>query len=114
MSVTELTWDEAYLAESFYQRGSKREPDPILRKEGKGSYKKGYELRFVVCSEEELAELRQCLQNAGFKPSAPFRKSTRILQPVYGKENMERFMAIYAAYLKHPEDGTDIYAIRPE
>ncbi|MEA3266752.1 MAG: hypothetical protein U9P42_07405, partial [Candidatus Fermentibacteria bacterium] len=98
MSTEEQSPSEAYLAESFYHRGYIREPNKTRkRKEGR-SYKKGYEIRFVACSDDELAEIRQHLQEEGFELARPYNKGTKRVQPVYGKKSMERFKAIYLVW----------------
>ena len=89
---------EAYLAESFYHRGYIREPKEIRKRMEGQSYKKGYEVRFVACSDDELAEIRHYLQEAGFELARPYNNGTKRVQPVYGKKNMERFKAIYVAW----------------
>ena len=98
MSTGEQSWSEAYLAESYHHRGYMREPDVIRKKKDGQSYKKGHEVRFVACSDDELAEIRHYLREAGFDLARPYDKGKKIVQPVYGKENMERFKAIYMAW----------------
>jgi hypothetical protein len=49
-------------------------------------YKRGWETRFVVRTREEINLIRKLINIAGFKPRKPFKKSNKIVQPVYGKE----------------------------
>ena len=60
-------------------------------REGRG-YKKGYEVRFVVDSEDELQVVRRLLTAAKLRPGKPFRKHQRMVQPVYGRATVEWFV----------------------
>lgn len=77
----------AMLAGSGYARVA----DLAKRKQrGSASYKKGYEVRFVLATKEELAHVRRLLKAAGFEPGKPFAKHSKLVQPVYGREAVER------------------------
>lgn len=71
--------------------GYARVADLEKRKQlGSAAYKKGYEVRFVVGTKEELARVRRLLKAAGFDPGKPFLKHTKLVQPVYGRAAVER------------------------
>ena len=91
---------EAYLAEIFHRAGCVRQPNAARAKRDGQTYKKGYEVRLVAGSQEELAEIRKHLREAGFKLAKPYKRATRMVQPVYGKLNMERFRAMCADWKK--------------
>lgn len=55
-------------------------------------YKKGYEVRLVANSKEELEDMRQLLQQSGFKPGKPYKKHFQFVQPVYGKLAVDWFV----------------------
>lgn len=57
---------------------------------GSASYKKGYEARFVVATRQELESVRRLLKAAGFRAGKPFAKHTKLVQPVYGRDAVER------------------------
>lgn len=59
-------------------------------------YKKGWEVRLLVDSKTELSRVRGWLRQAGFRPGKPFTKGNRICQPVYGREDVERFLELVA------------------
>ena len=62
--------------------------------EGYAAYKKGDEVRLVATSEAELACIRAELERAGFKPGRPFRKAGQYRQPIYGREEVARFLSL--------------------
>ena len=66
-------------------------PDPKLRKALKATYKRGYEIR-LSARPGELAKLQRLLVRAGFKPGKHFPKATRLVVPLYGKEQVQRFL----------------------
>jgi hypothetical protein len=83
------------LAELFHRNGYvRRQNARRLRKEGWWGYKKGDEVRLVANSQRELAEVRRLLRAAGFKPGRPFRKANQYRQPLYGREQVARFLAL--------------------
>jgi hypothetical protein len=63
----------------------------LRSKSGGQKYKKGYEVRLVAATRQELKQIRQLLIQIGFKPAKPFRKARRIAQPVYGKAAVKWF-----------------------
>ena len=85
---------EAMLRQFFRRGGYVRVVDRARRKEIGPLYKKGYEVRLVVKTRDELLEVRRLLRAVGFTPAATFRKHNRIVQPIYGKAAAEWFLAI--------------------
>ncbi len=81
------------LAYFFRRNGYVRLPDKKLRKELGQKYKKGYEVRLVANSQEELNKMRQLLMRVGFRPGKPFQKRKQFVQPIYGKRSVEAFLA---------------------
>lgn len=78
----------------FLQRNScLRRPSSQRRKEGAEAYKKGWELRIVVDSSSELAQVRRLLRTAGLTPAKAYRKRQKWVQPVYGREAVTRLSA---------------------
>src|SRR5688572_16940198 len=75
----------------FSRNGCVRNPQPKRLEEGYRLYKKGWEVRIVVENAAELAEVRQLLAAVGLTPGSAYAKGPRIVQPVYGKEAVERF-----------------------
>jgi len=77
---------------TFFQRnGCVRVVDEKRRKEFGQKYKKGYEVRLVAYSKEELEIMRHLLQQFGFKPAKPYKKHLQFVQPVYGKLAVDWF-----------------------
>ena len=83
---------EGHLADLFRTVGYIRTPNLERRHRERARYKKGWEVRLVVRSEEELAAVRQSLLRVGATPGAPFRKHHQIVQPVYGRAAAERLL----------------------
>ena len=79
------------LAALFRRNGYFRLPHEDRRKEERTRYKKGWEVRLILRSQEELREARRLLKLAGLKRGRPFRKAKRWAQPVYGKQAVDLF-----------------------
>lgn len=77
----------------FKWKGYIRWPNPKRRSQEGQKYKKGYEIRFVAKTQKELSEMRKILKNAGFKLGEPFKKANQIVQPIYGRQAVERFLS---------------------
>lgn len=83
---------EIQLAQFFHRNGCMRLPNETRRQEeGPRKYKKGYEIRLVARNEAELEELGRLLQEAGFKLGRPYQKGKQTVQPIYGRQAIERF-----------------------
>jgi hypothetical protein len=83
---------EIALRQLFQQHGYVRAADEE-RKQQDAKYKKGYEVRLVVKTEDELTLIRHWLEQVGLKPGKPFRKHNRLVQPIYGKAAVEWFLS---------------------
>src|SRR5947199_9232653 len=79
------------LRRRFLKNGCFRTPNPKRRKNEKGAYKKGFEIRLVATDEDDLAHLRRLLIDAGFKPGKSYPKHAQMIQPVYGADAVARF-----------------------
>ncbi len=90
-SATSKKASPKLLKEIFTRNAYIRVPNTLLRKELGQKYKKGYEVRFAVKTEDELESLRRLLQQAGFSPAKPFQKAKQIILPVYGKKAVACF-----------------------
>ena len=82
----------------FEKNGCVRLVDEKRRKELGQKYKKGYEVRLVASSEEELENIRQLLQQSGFNLGKPYMKRlhykrrVKFVQPIYGKVAVDWFI----------------------
>lgn len=95
----------ALLADSFSRGGVVRRQDAReLRTEGCAHYKKGAEVRLFASSKRELGELRRALQRAAFAPGSPFEKGRRWCQPLYGRDEVERFLRLVG--VRRVRDGS--------
>jgi hypothetical protein len=81
----------ARLAQLFQRNGYIRVPQEARRRELGPRYKKGFEVRLVLKSEEELEEARHLLEQAGLKAGRPFKKFKEFAQPIYGKRAVDLF-----------------------
>lgn len=75
----------------FLHRGCIRRPKSERLDEGYDAYKKGWEVRLVVDSSEELTDVRRALQTVGLEQGRPYAKSRKWVQPVYGRRAVESF-----------------------
>ena len=80
---------------SFFERnGYIRQKNKLRMKQEPRTYKKGYEVRLLAFSLEELKVIRRLLKDSGFKPGRAFQKTNRYCQPIYGKVQVERFLKL--------------------
>ncbi|MBI2565586.1 MAG: hypothetical protein HYV63_00955 [Candidatus Schekmanbacteria bacterium] len=85
----------AELAERFQRNGHVRHPSAERRKEaGTIVYKKGYEVRLIAHSEKELAHIQKLLDLLGFRFGEPYPQAGHFRQPIYGREQVERFLSL--------------------
>ena len=83
------------LAELFRRNGYVRPPEAKrLAKPGYGHFRRGFEFRLTADSWNELQLIQRLLRRAGFEPGKPFVKGNQFRQPVYGREELERFLAL--------------------
>jgi hypothetical protein len=83
------------LARYFRRNGYVRWQNPKrLARDGYNAYKKGDELRLTASNEQELHELQQLLVQAGFRPGRPFMAGRQHRIPVYGREQVGRFLRL--------------------
>ncbi len=86
---------EEYLREIFERNGCARSPDPKQKEEKSyDEYKKGWEIRLVAKSKEELNQIQDALKQLDFEPGKPWDKLNQYVQPVYGKQEFERFKVL--------------------
>lgn len=89
----------AELAAYFSRNGYVRWQDRAkLSREGHSGYKKGSEVRLTAANRKELARLRRLLKQAGFTPGRPFLKGRQYRLPIYGFDEVERFLTLVARY----------------
>lgn len=85
------------LRDLFRRNGYVRRQNPVrVAEEGWQRYRKGEEVRLVAGSAEELRLVRRLLRQAGFTPGRPFAKGRQFRQPVYGRKEVARFLALIA------------------
>lgn len=83
------------LAEFFRRNGYVRPPkEKRDAAPGRGEFRRGYEFRLTAQSKTELRLIRRLLRQAGFAPGRPFAKGNQFRQPVYGREELERFLKL--------------------
>jgi len=79
------------LVQFFARNGYTRGPIDSRAEEGHQLYKKGWEVRLVLHDKTELEEARRLLERAGLRPGKVFQKHQSWIQPIYGREAVERF-----------------------
>ena len=84
----------ARLGELFRRNGYLRMPNPDRRAAESRAYKKGYEVRLVANSADELAAIRQLLKTAGFPVANAFQHDRQWRQPLYGRAEVARFLKL--------------------
>ena len=77
---------ERRLAHFFLRNGYTRAANLDMRKERGKMYHKGYEVRFVLGSTDEVSEVEKLILDAGLRPGKVFVKNTQYVQPVYGRD----------------------------
>jgi hypothetical protein len=92
------TRPEFELVELFHRNGYMRVPNEALRQESPRDYKKGYEIRLVARTQQELATMRRLLRQVDLRAGKPFPKHNQWVQPVYGREAMDLFKSWLEAY----------------
>lgn len=79
----------------FHRNGYVRWPRPErLEDEPPEKYKKGAEVRLVAETHSELTEIRILLRKAGFRPGSHFPKGNQFRQPIYGYQQVARFLRL--------------------
>ncbi len=73
-------------------------PDPLRRKAEGQAYKKGYEIRLVANNQGDLNIIRGLLRDSGFNTANPYFKRNGWVQPIYGREAVERFCVLCGYY----------------
>lgn len=71
-----------------------RVPNAVRQEEGWTAYKKGYELRIVVKTQDDLRQVRRLLLDAGIQPGKAYRKAQQWVVPVYGKQAVNQLVAL--------------------
>jgi hypothetical protein len=71
-----------------------RYPNPERRKEGQ-TYKKGYEIRLPLSSEDELRSVQKALADLGFSVGKPYKKHIQMVLPIYGRDQVYRFIRLF-------------------
>jgi hypothetical protein len=92
------TRPEFELVEFFHRNGYMRVPNEALRQESPREYKKGYEIRLVARTQQELATMRRLLRQVDLRAGKPFPKHNQWVQPVYGRDAMDLFNSWLEAY----------------
>ncbi len=82
------------LARFFTRNGYVRTQNKSRLATEPGRYKKGDEVRLIAKSDEELHLIRKLLEQAGFRPGRPFKKELQYGQPIYGKQEVARFLRL--------------------
>jgi hypothetical protein len=80
------------LAEFFRRNGYVRRQNKKRVKAEGSAYKKGDEVRLIAKNWGELMEVRGLLRKAGFKPGRSFQKVAQYCQPIYGRQQVARFL----------------------
>jgi hypothetical protein len=91
---------EFELVEFFRRNGYMRVPNQALREDAPRAYKKGYEIRLVARSQRELSTMRRLLRQVDLRPGKPFPKHNQWVQPVYGRDSMDRFKSWVEQYAR--------------
>jgi hypothetical protein len=86
------------LAKWFDAHGWVQSPPKKMagRKKKTSQSKRGYEVR-LTATPREAPGLVRLLKRAGFDPGKPYPKGNRLRVPLYGKEQVARFLALTGA-----------------
>jgi len=61
---------------------------------GSQVYKKGYEVRLIPDTKQELSLIRKAIASMDLYVAKPFQKHNNTIQPIYGKEITLKFLAV--------------------
>lgn len=86
--------EAATIADYVRANSYARVPNADRQDEGWTAYKKGYELRIVVKTQDDLRQVRRLLLDAGIQPGKAFRKAKQWVVPVYGKQAVHQLIAL--------------------
>lgn len=86
-----MTGDQARLVRFYLRNGCVRAPRADRLPDGHETYKKGWEIRLMLESRQELAEIRRLLAATGLPKRRPYKKRKQWVQPIYGLEAVKRF-----------------------
>jgi hypothetical protein len=84
------------LWEVFARGGCIRIPNPRRRAQDKQAYRKGFEVRLSVRSDEELRRVREWLAAVALKAGRPYQKLRRTVLPIYVREAVATFERLIA------------------
>lgn len=90
-SKSSLQKASSHLRMLFERNGYVRLPRPEARQRSRRDYRKGYEVRLVLASRDEVASAQAALHVVGLKAGESWPKHSRIVLPVYGKAAIEWF-----------------------
>jgi hypothetical protein len=79
------------LRKIFQRNGYIRVPRDERRRELGARYKKGWEVRLILKSPEELDEAGRLLASVNLQPGRPFMKSRQYALPIYGRKAVDFF-----------------------
>lgn len=82
------------LADYLRANSYARVPNADRQEEGWTAYKKGYELRIVVKTQDDLRQVRRLLLQMGIQPGKAYRKAQQWVVPVYGKQAVNQLVAL--------------------
>lgn len=83
-----------FLEHSGYVRSQSRDRRTALGSSWFRTYKKGWEVRLPVEDEAEAEQLGTWLAAAGYSPGKTWLKGAQLIVPLYGREQVERFLAM--------------------
>ena len=91
----EVSYEDAVkeLSLLFYRNGYVREKNELrYQLEGHQLYKKGDEVRLTAYSKSELTHIQELLVQVGFVFGRSFMKGNQFRLPIYGREEVRRFL----------------------
>ena len=83
---------KAQLAALFDRHGYVRRLNPKRRAKDGPTYKKGDEIRLVARTLDDVVRIARWVRRAGFEPGRPFAKAQQFVLPIYGLEEVARFL----------------------
>ncbi|HWP40670.1 MAG TPA: hypothetical protein VNL70_07065 [Tepidisphaeraceae bacterium] len=69
-------------------------PQRLAAEKQRRTYKKGDEVRLVARSIPELQTIIRLLEREGFRPGRPFEKARQWALPIYGRQEVARFLKL--------------------
>ncbi len=82
------------LLAAYQGNGHIRHPIAARTDDATQSYRKGWEARIGVADDKTATRIVQALKRCGYAPGKPYKHGTKMRVPLYGFEQVSRFVEL--------------------